>query len=96
MGWTLMRGSTELARLELQGTDMPWFLCSFHAGPAYADVEPLFVEQERLLETEDWDGAEHLWERMHSQMTLLPNDKSERPISEFLLRIEGDEARLRY
>jgi hypothetical protein len=33
---------------------------------------------------------------MHSQITLLPDDKSETPISEFLLRIEGDEARLRY
>jgi hypothetical protein len=29
-------------------------------------------------------------------MTLLPDDESATPISEFLLRIEGDEARLRY
>lgn len=50
MGWRLMRGSTPLARLELQGTDMPWFLWSFHAEPAYADVEPLCTGQERLLE----------------------------------------------
>lgn len=96
MGWTLMRGSAKLARLEVQGTDMPWFLCSFHAEPAYADVEPLFTEQERLMDAEDWDGAERLWAEMHSQMTLLADDPSETPISEFLLRIEGDEARLRY
>jgi hypothetical protein len=96
MGWTLVRGSTELARLELRDTDTPWFLCSFHARPAFADVEPLFSEQERLLEAEDWDGAERLWADMHSQMTLLPDDASETPISEFLLRIEGAEARLRY
>jgi hypothetical protein len=96
MGWTLMRGSTELARLELQGTDMPWFLCSFHATPAYVEVEPLFTEQERLMEAEDWDGAERLWADMHSRMTLLADAESEPPISEFLLRIEGDEARLRY
>jgi hypothetical protein len=96
MGWTLMRRSTELARLELRDTDMPWFLCSFHARPAFAAVEPLFTEQERLLEAEDWDGAERLWADMHPQMTLLPDDESETSVSEFLLRIEGDEARLRY
>jgi hypothetical protein len=63
---------------------------------AFADVEPLFTEQERLLEAEDWDGAERLWADMHSQMTLLHDDEAAAPISEFLLRIEGDEARLRY
>ena len=32
---------------------------------------------------------------MHPQMTSLADAESETPISEFLLRIEGDEARLR-
>src|SRR5687767_11582250 len=71
MGWTLMRGSAELARLELQGTDMPWFLCSFHAEPAYADVEPLFTEQERLMEAEDWDGAERLCDGKQRLQALI-------------------------
>jgi hypothetical protein len=96
MGWTPMRGSTELAGLERQGSDTPSFLCSFHAEPAYADVGPLFTEQERVMEAEYWDGAERLWADMHSQMTLLADAESKTPISEFLLRIEGDEARLRY
>jgi hypothetical protein len=95
MGWTLMRGSTKLARLEVQGTDMPWFLCSFHAEPAYSEVEPLFAEQERVIEAEDWEAAERLWADIHAQMTLVP-DEPETPISQFLLRIEGNDARLRY
>ena len=61
MGWTLVRGASRVARLELRDVDMPSFLCSFHAGPDVDEVEPLFVAQEKLLEDEDWDGAERLW-----------------------------------
>ncbi len=72
------------------------FICDLHREAGFDEFEPLFAEQERVLEAEEWDAAESLWKQMHSTLTLIADDKAEPPIHEYLLRIDGDEARLRY
>jgi hypothetical protein len=96
MGWTLTHGNTTVARLELRNTDMPWFICDMHREPGFEEFEPLFVEQERLMDAENWDGAEALWKRMHSTLKVVDDDEAQPPIDEYLLRICGNEAHLRY
>jgi hypothetical protein len=91
-----MRGDATLARFEEYGVDMPWFLCSFEPTPEFAQVEPLFQQQERALEAEDWDAAERVWQQMSSRMTLVPDDAPEGQAIEYLIRLDGDRARLRY
>jgi hypothetical protein len=48
------------------------------------------------MDAEDWDGAEALWKRMHSTLKLVNDDDAESRIDEYLLRIAGDDAQLRY
>jgi hypothetical protein len=48
------------------------------------------------MDAENWDGAEALWKRMHSTLKLVDDDEAQPPIDEYLLRIHGDEAHLRY
>lgn len=85
-----------IARLEHRDTDMPWFVCSFAPGPAFKAVEQLFAEQERLIDAGEWDRVEQLWTRMQSDMALIADDQPNTEVREFLLRIHGTEARLRY
>jgi pentatricopeptide repeat protein len=96
MGWTLVSGETQIARFEQLDVDMPWFFCSFQPTAAFAAVEPLFLEQEQALAANDWDAAERVWSSMHKRMKLVPDDPAEQPIEEFLIRLDGDHARLRY
>ena len=96
MGWTLKNADALVARLEHRDTDMPWFICSFEPGPAFKAVEQLFAEQERLIDSEAWDRVERLWARMQSEMTLIADDQPNAKIREFLLRVYGNEAWLRY
>jgi hypothetical protein len=96
MGWTLIHGNQTVARLDPIGTDMPWFICVVHREPGFEEFESLFAEQERLMDAEDWDGAEALWKRMHSTLKLVNDDDAESRIDEYLLRIDGDDAQLRY
>ncbi len=91
-----MNGDTQVARLEQLGVDMPWFLCSFKPTQAFDAVRPLFAQQERAIAEDDWDAAERVWSEMFERMRLVPDDPSEAPINEFLIRLNGDEARLRY
>jgi hypothetical protein len=97
VGWNLMRGSERVARLEQVDLDMPWFICSFRPERGFAELEPLFREQERLLEAEDWDGAEALWSELFAQAHVVADERPDERISEFLIRFHGaDEVWLRY
>jgi hypothetical protein len=96
VGWTLVSGETQVARLEQLDVDMPWLLCSFQPTAAFDAVEPLFLEQERAIAANDWDAAERVWSAMFERMKLVPDDPTEQPIEEFLIRLNGDRARLRY
>lgn len=91
-----MAGRQRVARLEQVGVDMPWFLCTFDPDAAFPEVEPLFTEQERAIEAEDWDAAERVWREIFARLKLVPDDSAEGTIPEFIIRLDGDQARLRY
>jgi hypothetical protein len=78
-----------------KSTSTPWFLCRFQPAEAFAEAEPLFVEQERAIAA-DWDAGERVWRLMFERMRLVSDDPTEAPIKEFLIRLDGDTARLRY
>lgn len=91
-----MRGPERVARFDLLAVEMPWYVCSFNADAGFSEVEPLFREQERLIEADDWGGAESLWATMFSQLHLVADDDPDERIAEFLIRFQGDDVRLRY
>ncbi|MDT0266804.1 hypothetical protein RM844_10920 [Streptomyces sp. DSM 44915] len=88
--WRLRRrdDGEELARLVVTGGDMPWLHARVEALPGLAEFEPLFAEQERALEAEDWEADDACYQRIRAALTLTFPDG--RPVPEFLLHLHGD------
>jgi hypothetical protein len=95
--YQLYRGPDLLGTVTMvsESCDFPWFGGRFSAAPAFAAVEHLFRESERLLE-DDLDAWEVLWSEIEKPgLKLLPADGGP-PITELLIHIDGEEARWRY
>ena len=96
-GFTLRRGPKILARMVMQDMDMPWFECTFEPTVYFAEVKPLFDAQEQALREEDWDRVEELIAALdRHDVTVQRFGAAELPTSEFLLRIDGAQVRVRY
>jgi hypothetical protein len=90
--WRLVRGGELLADLVVTGGDFPWLNAEVQPAAGFADVRPLFDEELRRLEhlddePEQWEAA---YRRIRETVRLVAPDG--RPVPEFLLHIEGDDA----
>ncbi len=88
----LVRGDELLAELVVTGGDFPWLNATARPAAAFAEVGPLFDEELRRLEflddeLEQWEAA---YRRIREVVRLLAPDG--RPVPEFLLHIEGEDA----
>ena len=95
--YSLYRGADLLGTVALKDElcDFPWLGGQFRAAPAFAAVEKLFREESRLLEADEMDAWEELWAQIEKPgLKLLPADGSE-AIVDFIIHIEGEEARWR-
>jgi hypothetical protein len=90
--WQLVRGDELLAELVVTGGDFPWLNAEIRPAAGFAEVRPLFEEELRQLEHLDEEPAqwESAYRRIREVVHLLGPDG--RPISEFLLHIEGEDA----
>lgn len=88
---------TALGQLELaEGGDMFWSNYRFTPTPAFAKVAPLFADAIALLNRDEMEAFEAAYERIVDLgLELRPGDGGA-TIREFLLHIDGSEARLRY
>jgi hypothetical protein len=97
--WQLMRGEKHLGTLTLDYIDQPWFHCDFDATPEWVAVRPtLEAWTEATLAVNDPDELQiaRAWQAVEAlQLTLVPIHDGEL-IDEFLIHVEGDEARFRY
>ena len=97
--WNLVApDETVLGRLTLQdgGADMFWHDGTFAPTPAFDAIAPLFLETRRLLERDEMDAFEAAYEHIVALGLELHPVGAGPPIREFLLHIDGEEARLRY
>jgi hypothetical protein len=95
--YQLFRGDTLLGTLTVQPNlcDFPWYGGRFEPAPDYAEVEPLFNKELRLLDAEDYETWESIWAQIDlPRLALLPLNGGER-IDEVLIHIEGDVAHWR-
>jgi hypothetical protein len=92
----LKRGEELLGVLRPCGNDFPWVMCSFEPTESFAEVEPLFEEELRLLDAEEMEAWERAYGRVTSLGLRLIDEESGKQIGEFLLHIRGDEAWFRY
>ncbi|MEU6227022.1 hypothetical protein [Streptomyces sp. NPDC047042] len=91
--WRLERGGESLGEIVIEEADFPWLSGRFVPEPAFAEVEPWFVEAIALMEAEEYDRFEDAYERIARTLTLVAPAG---PVAEFLLHIEGDRADFRW
>ncbi|MFJ2730119.1 hypothetical protein [Streptomyces collinus] len=84
--WRLRHGGREIARLTVTGADMPWTHAEVETLPGFEEFRPLFREQERAVEEEDWERADACRTRIRGALTL-PDGGA---VAEFLLHIQDD------
>jgi hypothetical protein len=95
----LRRAEVLLGTLQVVDVDQPWVICTFAPTNAFDEFRPLFDHELELIEGSDNLDAE-TWEEAYSHidelgLQLVPVSGAT-PITEFLLHIEGSEARFRY
>lgn len=86
--WRLRHVDQEIARLTVTGVDMPWSQGEVELLPGFEEFRPLFSEQERASDEEDWEQADACSTQISSALTLTFPDGS--PVAEFMLRIHDD------
>jgi hypothetical protein len=88
---------TTLGRLELaEGDDIFWSDYRFAPTPAFEHVAPLFADELALLNREEMEAWEVAYQRIVDLgLELRPEDGGD-TIREFILHVDGSEARLRY
>jgi hypothetical protein len=90
--WQLIRGDELLAELVVTGGDFPWLNAEVRPAAGFAEVRPLFDDELQRLEflddePEQWEAV---YRRIREVVRLLALDG--RPVPEFLLHIEGEDA----
>ncbi|MCF3102038.1 hypothetical protein IPZ58_10620 [Streptomyces roseoverticillatus] len=91
--WRLLRGDTLVGTITVDDPDFPWLVGRFAAEPAFEEVRPWFDEVLAVLAADDLDRFDAVYGPIEEALTLV---SPKGPVSEFLLYIEGDEARFRY
>lgn len=94
--WDLKQQERLIGTLTFESQDMFWSDCRFAPAPAWDDLRPLFAKSREAWRSGDTDAALEADEAIHAVgLVLLPSDGGA-PITDFLLRIDGYEARFRY
>ncbi|MEV5379042.1 hypothetical protein AB0L26_24160 [Streptomyces nondiastaticus] len=91
--WRLLRGDTLVGTITVNDADLPWLVGRFAAEPAFEEVRPWFDEVLALLAADDLDRFDAVYDPIAEALTLVSPTG---PVSEFLLYVEGVEARFRY
>jgi hypothetical protein len=86
--WRLHHGGQEIARLTVTGADMPWTDAEVEALHGFEEFRPLFTEQERAVDEEDWERADACHAQIRSALTMTFPDGS--PVAEYMLRMRVD------
>ncbi|MEH1014830.1 hypothetical protein V6U90_17175 [Micromonospora sp. CPCC 206060] len=72
----------------------PWTYGRFHPQPAFEPLRPLFVAWTEAVDAEDDEAVEQAYDAIRAAVTMT--DPAGRPVPEFMLGIEGDEAGFRW
>jgi hypothetical protein len=93
----LVREDKLLGTLRPYSSDMFWTDCKFEATDEFQKIKPLFDEELKLVESDEFNVEK--WEEIAGKIEdlnlKLISLEDERIIQEFLLHIKDDEARIR-
>lgn len=90
--WTLHGRDRLIAKLVVTDSDFPWLYARLEPHDGWAEVQPLFAEELRLLdhiddETASWEAS---YDAVREAVVLRYPDGEAVP--EFLLHVDGQEA----
>ncbi|MEU6161904.1 hypothetical protein [Streptomyces sp. NPDC047130] len=94
--WQLRQGERLVGTLTLESGDMFWSDCRFEPGPARQGLAPLFAASRDAWRRGDEDAALAADETIYARDLVLVPSNGGAPITEFLIRIEGEVARFRH
>lgn len=86
--WRLHYGGQEIARLTVTGADFPWIHASVETLPGFEEFRPVFADQERAIDEEDYERGDALYEQIRNALTMTFPDGQ--PVAEFMLHIHHD------
>lgn len=94
--WQLSQEERVIGTLTLEGVDMFWCDCRFEPADAWEELRPLFAASRDAWRHGDKDAALAADEANYAtELVLIPSDGGA-PITEFLIRIDGEVARFRH
>ncbi len=92
-----MREDKLLGTLRPYSSDMFWTDCKFEATEEFQKIKPLFDEELKLVENDEFNAEK--WEEVYGKIEglnlKLINPEDGRIVEEFLLHIKDGEARVR-
>ncbi|MEU7551464.1 hypothetical protein AB0B01_03725 [Streptomyces sp. NPDC044571] len=91
--WGQEHGRELVGEIAIAGFDFPWLSGRFTPQPAFAVFKPWFDEARAVLAEEDFERFDEVYASIARRLTLVSPTG---PVAEFLLHIEGDEARFRW
>ncbi|MER6298943.1 hypothetical protein ABT247_05125 [Kitasatospora sp. NPDC001539] len=94
--WQLRQGDRLIGMLTLDKVDMFWSDCHFEPAAAWEDLRPLFAASRDAWERGDQDAALAADEMIYAQGLVLDPAGGGAPITDFLIRINGETARFRH
>src|SRR5512139_2479702 len=86
--WTLHHSGQPIARLVVTEIDFPWMRGRTELLPGYEQVQTLFAEQERLLDCEEYDALDAIYDQIRAATSLTFPDGT--TVGEYLLHIHAD------
>ena len=94
--WQLMQGDRLVGTLFEEEVDMFWTDCRFAPGSGWEDLRLLFDTSRDAWRSGDEEAAVEADEAIYARGLVLAPVDGGVPLTEFLLRINGDRARFRY
>lgn len=89
--WTLHHEGQPVAYLIVTEIDFPWMRGRTELLPGFGTVAPLFEEQERLAEAEEYDPLDVVYDQIRAATSMTLPDGTQ--VAEYLLYIHADGTR---
>ncbi|WP_082106354.1 hypothetical protein [Micromonospora haikouensis] len=92
--WRLYHRGELVGEIDEQSHDFPWTYGRFRPLSGFEPLRPLFVARSAALDADDDEAMIRIDDEIRAALTMTQPDG--RPVAEFLLSIEDDEAGFRW
>jgi|ERR1035437_1234059 hypothetical protein len=101
--WHLVAGAKDYGTLIESGNEMFWISCTFIPTENFSEIQSLFEEEQNLHKSLNQRTDEkallrfnEIWKEIQARKLFLIAEDRDEIIQEFLLQIDGSQAKFRY